>query len=115
MAEKNGSGPRVQRREKWLDMPTEYEGFQVRVWLNPPAWLWHQFMRVDGGAERLAAASKIVLEHNGWLDIEGKPYPPPDMPEFWAEIPTELAACIMRAILLEQQNLPNSLAPMKRR
>lgn len=110
----NNNAPRIQKREKWIDMPVEYEGFKVKVWVNTPSKIWTD---ITSGEEDLAqqAAAKMVLEHNGWLDFDGNPYPDAQDPEFWKEIPTELGACILAAARAEIQNLPNSLAPKSRR
>ena len=110
----NGHGPRIQRRETWIDLPEEYAGFRVKIWVNSPSKLWADLG--SGDEERAqAAAEKLVLEHNGWLDFDGDPYPPPSLPEFWDEIPTELAACVLAAAQAEIQKLPNSIAPRRRR
>lgn len=110
----NDSGPRIKRRETWVELPAEYEGFKFRVWLNAPARIWND---LGGSNEKLAlaAAQQLVLEHNGWLDFDGKPYPPATEPAFWEAIPTELAACILAASQAEMQKLPNSIAPQRRR
>lgn len=124
MADQNGSGPQIKRRETWIDLPDEYDGFRIKVWVNAPSALWRQMSMGDTdespeaqeAASKLIqeAASKLVLEHNGWLDFEGKPYPPIG-PEFWDEIPTELAATMIAAANAEMMKLPNSLKPNRRR
>jgi hypothetical protein len=110
----NGTGPQIQRREVWVDLPPEYEGFQVKAWINAPARLWQQ---MDSGDEALIleAVQTIVREHNGWRDYDGDEYPQPTAAEFWEEIPNELMACILVVVGLAGQNLPKSLVPQKRR
>lgn len=119
MAEMNGAtAPKIQRRERWVELPDEYEGFKFRVWVNAPTKLWTAIGRAgEGGNEEqvVDALKQIVLEHNGWLDFDGQPYPPANTSEFWEEVPTELAACVIAATQAEQTKLPNSLAPKRRR
>ena len=106
--------PQIKRREKWIELPEEYEGFEVRVWVNAPAKLWSELQ--TGNEERARAAlSQIVLEHNNWLDFDGEPFPAANEPDFWEAIPTELAALILVAVQQEIQSLPNSIAPRRRR
>lgn len=110
----NGVGPQIKRREKWVELPAEYEGFKFRVWVNAPTKLWNDLQSEDDQAA-LEAMKKLVLEHNGWLDFDGEPYPPAGETKFWEAIPTELAACILVATQTEMQKLPNSIAPPRRR
>lgn len=120
MSEKNGTAPRIQRREKWVDLPDEYEGFRFKIWVNAPTKYWMALAQSasddsagqDGAIEAL---QKIVLEHNGWLNFDGEPFPPAAEAVFWEEIPTELAACMIVAAQMEQSKLPNSMAPRRRR
>ena len=114
MSETNGHGPQIKRREAWVELPDEYEGFRVRVWVNAPAKLWGELDADDEAATR-GALSQLILEHNGWLDFEGQPFSPASDPAFWDEIPTELAACLIMAAQAEMRKLPNSLAPTNRR
>jgi hypothetical protein len=114
MAETNGHGPQVKRREAWVELPTEYEGFRFRVWLNAPTRIWGE-LTGDSEKQALDALRQLVLEHNGWLDFDGQPYPPAGEAKFWEEIPTELAACMIVATQTEMQKLPNSIAPQRRR
>lgn len=109
-----GKGPQIRRRETWVPLPGEYEGFEVRVWVNAPTRLWNQLSEGDE-QDALDALQEIVLEHNGWRDFEGEPYPPAGEPAFWEEIPTELAAVVLAAAQAEIQRLPNSMAPQRRR
>lgn len=107
-------GPQIRRRETWIVLPGEYEGFSFRVWVNAPGKLWAD---INSGNEKKAveALQQVVLEHNGWLDFDSNLYPPADTPEFWQAIPTELAACVLVSTQTEMQKVPNSLAPMSRR
>ena len=64
----------------------------------------------SGDADRgFAALGQIVLEHNGWCDEDGVPYPPPGERAFWDAIPTELASVVIVLVQREAQRLPNSL------
>lgn len=107
-------GPRISRREVWIALPKEYEGFEIKVWVNAPTRIW---VALDSGDETeiREALGQLIIEHNGWLDFDGKLYPPAGKAEFWDEIPTELAACVLALAQQEMQRLPNSLAPQRRR
>lgn len=114
MSETNGHGPQIKRREAWVELPAEYEGFKFRVWLNAPTRIWNDLTSTQE-EQTLEALKQLVLEHNGWIDFEGQPYPPASEPKFWEDIPTELAACMLISIQVEMQKLPNSIAPQRRR
>lgn len=114
MEEPNGSGPRIQRREGWVDLPAEYPGFKFRMWINAPQQLWLDVWSSDG-VRAEAALSQIVLEHNGWLDFDGKPYPQLPDPVFWVQAPTELVSLMLIVAQNEIAKLPNSQAPKSRR
>lgn len=128
----NGVGPQVRRRTRWIELPDEYEGFEVEIWVNAPTRLWMDLQfstEVDPDmdedeqvaiaeqdeATRQNAASKLFLAHNGWRDFDGNEYPPPSEAAFWEDIPTELAACIFTLAKTATTDLPNSLAPNRRR
>lgn len=64
---------------------------------------------------RIDALGRIVVEHNGWLDDEGKPYPPASDPTFWEVIPDELAAAILVIIRQENSRLPSQMIRSGRR
>jgi hypothetical protein len=71
------------------------------------------------GVEETArgALMKIVLEHNGWLDMDGNPYPPASSIDFWTgerSIPNELLRAIIALIQIEGGKLPNSLIEKSR-
>lgn len=109
------AAPRIPRREAWVDLPDAYAGFRARVWVNAPQRLWNDVASGDE-ARAKSALGQIVLEHNGWLDFDGLPYPPATDPQaLWDAVPTELAAVVMAAAQLEMARLPNSMAPQKRR
>lgn len=105
---------RIPRREKWLALPEEYPGLQVRVWVNCP---YRELRGMDSGdpEEMKAALLKIVLEHNGWCDQDGQPFPPASDPAFWEDIPTELAATVIALVQAEAKQLPNSILSPRRR
>jgi hypothetical protein len=134
------AGPRLPRRETWVNLPGDYSGFRYKVWVNAPKRLWNAVFAAAATAEdevlpddtpaevqtkadrlkaRADAASQalqqIVLEHNGWLDDLGAPFSPASEPAFWDEIPNELAGLILATAALEMTRFPNSLAPKKRR
>lgn len=115
------TGPRVQRREAWVDLPDAYAGFRARIWVNAPGRILNDLLTNGDDEEAIKekraqkAASQVVLEHNGWLDFDGNPYPPASDPEFWDAIPLELTTTLLFVIRLEMNKLPNSLIPKKRR
>ncbi len=99
------TGPRVKRREVWVDLSSEYEQFRFRLWLNPP-------LRVSIRLRLRAvdACTAMFLEHNGWCDSEGQPMPQPTTPEFWLVAPSELIGMMIALAEQEMQKLPNSIA-----
>ena len=134
-----GTGPRLPRREVWVDLPQEeYPGFRIKLWINYPQF-WDGDLRgaTVAGAEQAQpgedapleawkayseareasmrrAMGRVVLEHNGWLDFDGETLPQPSDPAFWERIPTELAAVV---IALQQQQaaaLGNSIRRQRR-
>ena len=111
--EPDGEGPRVRRREDWVELAEPYAGFRFRLWMTAPTRVW---MTVGaGGDEAEAALRSLVLAHNGWRDEDGVAYPPADDPAFWAAIPTELAALVLRAAQLELGRLGEALGASRRR
>jgi len=99
-------GPTVPRRYQWFDLPEEqYPELRIKLWVNYPSSINKTLTTRDQDEQR-AALCKIVLEHNGWrkVDDDGTdagPYPPANTPEFWDEIPDELAAVILTLLLVE--------------
>jgi hypothetical protein len=114
VAEIAAVGPQIKRRETWVELPGDYAGFKFRLWVNAPARIWND-LNSDTEEAALAALQQLILEHNGWRDFDGEPYPPANESAFWEAIPTELAACILVASQSEMQKLPNSIAPQRRR
>jgi hypothetical protein len=107
-------GPRMIRREVWVDLPGDYTGFRARMWSNFPQRLYAEIAS-ESQARIDAALHEIVLEHNGWCDQDGAPFPPADDPGFWDAVPTELALVVMVTIREASAQLPNSLLRAKRR
>jgi hypothetical protein len=129
------AGPRLLRREVWVDVP-EYPGFRVKLWINYPQ---HWDLEMTGADFRPApdhegvtlqelrawndereaamrtAYGRVVLEHNGWLGFEGEVLPQPQDPLFWELIPTELAATVVALQKQASAELPNSIQPRRRR
>lgn len=69
---------------------------------------------VQGQARQrfLAAFSRVVLEHNGWCDSGGDPYPPASDPAaFWDALSTPLARTLMLSLYAEAQALANFPTP----
>jgi hypothetical protein len=108
------TAPRIARREAWVELPEAYAGFKFKLWVNAPQRLWQDVASGDETRAR-AALAQIIMEHNGWLDYDGQPFPPASDPALWEAAPTELAALIITAANAEMMRLPNSLAPRKRR
>lgn len=102
----------IPRREVWIDLPEEYAGLRVKVWVNFPRALLLELQSSDN--DRLAAAlGKIVLEHNDWADSDGVALPEPANAAFWQLIPDELAGVILVLLNQELGRLPNSLRAMR--
>ena len=106
------SGPRVKRREVWVELPgPDYEGFRFRLWVNPPARTSLRLLT----ARALDALQEMILEHNDWCDADGEPYPQPSDPQFVMVVPTELLGMVLKLAEQEIQKLPNSLARQRPR
>lgn len=99
-------GPRLHRREIWVDLPSPYDGFKVKVWLNHPGSLL-EAIREGTSEERYAALGRVFLEHNGWEDFEGTRLPQPDNRTFWDAIPNELGFALLAVLEVEREKLPN--------
>lgn len=120
------TGPRMQRREVWLELPEPYAGFKFKAWMNYPNRLWLDFVKAappdatddvltEISNRQRAALGAMVIEHNGWLDFDGTPLPPAsDVDEFWSAISTELAAAVIALLKARQADLGNSFAPRTR-
>ncbi len=106
------TGPRLPRREAWVDVP-EYEGFRVRLWTNYPRRVLDQLASQEP-EEVLTALRTVVLEHNGWLDFDGQPFPPASEALFWEQIPDELAGALLVMARLEAGKLAIALIPKRK-
>lgn len=110
------TGPIIVRRVKWVDLPEEYAGFKIKIWLNPPGKLWQRIFSDDSDEEeKQAALSQVVIEHNGWRDYDGETYPQPVIKDFWDSIPNELAALIITLCQLQVADLPTSALAKSRK
>jgi hypothetical protein len=102
------AGPRIPRREAWMDLPEEYAGFRFRGWSNFPSRLGSEIR--SGDQERIRAALlQIVLEHNGWCDSDGTPLPPAHDPAFWDAVPDELAIAVITLLTVDVGKLGASI------
>lgn len=107
MTTSNGSGLVAPRHDAWVDVPG-YPGFKARVWTNPTRRN-DLALASDDEATKVAAFRELLLEHNGWCDADGEPYPPTDAATFFEDVSTELLGCALVAIREATQDLPNSL------
>lgn len=107
-------GPRVQRREAWLDLPPPYAGFKIRIVATFPSKFFRELDAAPTQADQAALLGTVVLEHNGWQDFDGVVYPQPGAREFWDEIPDELAAAVVALLRRERDALPNLILRTKR-
>jgi hypothetical protein len=83
--------PRAPRREVEMTVPG-YPGFTVWVWANyPQSILLGMKDESLPEEDKIGLMRRVVLEHNGWCDAEGEPYPPATDVAFWRTIPQELA------------------------
>jgi hypothetical protein len=112
------------KKTSWIDMPDEYAGMKIRIWVNYPADFDVQIQSRNNDIIR-ATLKQIFLEHNGWTDpeevakaaAEGRtpvPLPPPTTDEFWNGIPNELAGALMLLVNRETLKLPNLLLKQNR-
>jgi hypothetical protein len=104
----NAPGPQVRRREEWKDLPTPYDGFQIKIWANYPRKLATDVNSNDVDL-MLPALMRIILEHNHWRDEQGDEYPAANTEDFWRAIPDELAAALITLFQMEALALPNSM------
>ena len=112
------------RKSTWMEMPDEYAGMKVRVWVNYPNDFDNQMSSKDSKIIR-DAAKQIFLEHNGWVTPEEyelaqkenrtpRPMPQPTTDEFWELVPNELAGALLLLLNRETLKLPNSLMKKNR-
>jgi hypothetical protein len=113
------AGPRMPKRTLWVDLPettpdgdVAYPGFKVRVWVNFPARFAEQ-LKTGTEEEKAGVLRRIIVEHNGWCDDEGHPFPAADDPAFYQELPQELASLILYSIVEAMNRFPNSLLRMR--
>lgn len=102
------------RREKWLKLPTSadfgYSRWMVYMWTNFPSDLLNRIPDIPG-EERKTNLNRIFLQHNGWKDYQGNPYPQPGEdvaegePDFWDAIPQEVANALIQLMNVQQRQL----------
>jgi ribosomal protein S10 len=108
------AGPRLPRDEEWWDVEGVPD-FTVRLWVNFSTALFRRAIGVDATAEQQREAlQQIVLEHNGWLDEDGKPYPAADDDGFYEALPRRLILRLVRTIGAARDTLPNFQMPTRR-
>jgi len=118
-------GPRMPgAREKWVTLPPPYGDtdppMKVRIWVNYPNRFADDLVNGDEDAI-YEVLSKIVLEHNGWLDEDGKPLPAlargdaEVMRRFWQAIPNECAQAISGLVGVEAGKVSASIRARPRR
>lgn len=109
------AGPRLPRREEWLDLPEDaYPGFKVKVWVNYPRRLNDDLTSRDK-ARMTAVLLQVVLEHNGWCDTDGSPLPAANDARFWDDIPDELAGAVLSLLFKQVGKLGYSLSTRSER
>jgi hypothetical protein len=91
--------------DEYLEVDRETDGRQRRF----------RTVLVEAERRRDEALSQIFVEHNGWCDPDGTPYPPAADPAFWGEIPDELASALLILLQTEKAKLPTSLARARAR
>jgi hypothetical protein len=104
------TGPRARKRVEWVEIDDPaYEGFKFRMWINYPQEYDDKIRPNASEDEIREVLNQIFLEHNGWCDFDGNPYPPASDPLFWKKIPNELGGAIVTVIRLEGTKLSNLL------
>lgn len=107
------------KKTAWMDMPDEYAGMKIRVWVNYPNDFDAQIGSRDNKIIR-ETVKQIFIEHNGWITPEEYekaqrenrapvPLPPPTTDEFWELIPNDLAGAMLLLLNRETLKLPKSL------
>lgn len=108
----------------WMDMPGEYAGMKVYVWVNYPNDFDTQISSRDNTLIR-DACKRIFIEHNGWTspeEVEAAsrenrnpvPLSQPTTDEFWEQIPNELAGALILLLNRETMKLPKLLMEKNR-
>ena len=96
------------RRVRWISLGDDeiYPGFEMKVWVNPS----HIAKRMAewGDEAGIQFFKLVVLEHNGWADEDGQPYPPVSDPAFFDALPQEMGNLMSAAIKEAFSAVPNS-------
>lgn len=109
--------PRAKRRESWVEIPEEFgEGMHFRMWLSYPTGYRAELLGAETTeARKLQILHEVILEHNGWCDEQGQPYPPAESDAFWRVISEELGGVLIALLIDEPSNAPLALVARKRR
>lgn len=86
--------PRMPERIATFALNAPYNMFTITAHINFDK---RRMRRAKTDEERYAALAGVVRDHN-LADSEGVPYPPGDSPDFWLDIPDDLAKVIMESI-----------------
>lgn len=113
--ERAPSGPRLTRREVWVEIGEEYEGFKAKLWVNYPRRLIDDLNQSEDIDLRKRALGQMVVAHNGWVDYDGSEFPPASESAFWDAIPDELAAALIALVNREAGKLAVSLSQRRNR
>lgn len=110
------AGPRIPRREVWVDLPEEYPGMKILVWVNAPNRV---VAKLDTGdeAQIREGLKELIIAHNGWLNEDGtKALPQINEDSFWDDeaIGPELAMVTVATAAQAVRALPNSLRATRR-
>lgn len=109
------AGPRIPKREVWVDLPDAYPGFRFRAWVNAPKRIVEMLSPEHGETGVRSMLKQCITQHNGWVDYDGQEYAQPTEDAFWDEIPTELATLVIALYQEEVFKLPNSVIARGRR
>lgn len=108
------TGPRIPRREVYVDIGEEYPGFRAKLWVNYPRRLIDDLRQTDDLERSKAALGQMVVEHNGWVNYDGTEFPPASEPAFWDAIPDELAGALIALVNREAGKLASDVTARRR-
>jgi hypothetical protein len=89
-----GSGFRLKKDERWVNLSPPYDGARMRMWVNFPLGKYFD-LRSSDPTISMPAFREIVLEHDGWEDFDGNALPPVTDEEFVPKLPQGLLNAIL--------------------